>query len=224
MAAASVWAVTGSVTSTVSAPAVLTHGAGQLRPAEPRRGPGHRRPRRNGPAAARGRPRPHGAHPQARSRCAAGQQVPAGRVGRRTWPGDHRARRHRRADHLRRCERRRRGEGRPRRRPAVRDASTSPRENAASIPARRAVDLTVRSVPPTRVRRAARPGEVGRPAPPSRRSRSPRSSATASSVSSSPRRAARWPSWSGWTPSRRGTKSGYALVLRRRPAVPAQPP
>ena len=56
MAAASVWAVTGSVASTVSAPAHPHARPGQLPPAEPRLRPGHRGRRRAGPADRRRTP------------------------------------------------------------------------------------------------------------------------------------------------------------------------
>ncbi len=184
MAAASVWAVTGSVSSTVSAPAILTHGRGQLRPAEPRLRPGHRGPRRGGRPAARQRPGAEGPYGLRRVGRPHGRRGPA-----------HHARRH------------------DRRRSSAPGTNVATVEKVARaddplyatvyVPAEqrrhdsrgrgRRPDRPVRAHPA--VRGAARPCEVGRTGPPRPSSRSARSSATASSASSSPRRAGRSPSW-----------------------------
>ncbi len=135
MAAASVWALTGSVTSSVQAPAILTYGQGSYILQSPVAGQvtavlvreGERlpppTPRAEGPYTGR---RPGRAHPSDRT--------------------DHRARRERRADHRDRCGRRRGGEG-PRRRVPLYATVYVPAQKAAGIPAHASVDLTVQSVP-----------------------------------------------------------------------------
>lgn len=134
MAAASVWALTGSVSSTVQAPAILTYGqgsyilqspvAGQVTAVLAREGEQLRRtPRAQGPHPGR---RPGRAHP----------------------PGGphHRARRQRRADHRDRRGRRGGREG-PRLRTPLYATVYVPAQKAAGIPAHASVDLTVQSVP-----------------------------------------------------------------------------
>lgn len=191
MAAASVWAVTGTVASTVSAPAVLTHGEGSYILQSPSRQvtevvaqEGERLPANAPVLKVR---TAQGGTTVVRTVAAYRVTALAATIGAIISTGANVA--------------------------AVEKVAHAddplyatvyvPAESAATIPANAAVDLTVQSVPTQQygvlrghVKAVGR--SVQTP------SRSPPSSATANSANSSPRRAGRWPSWSAsTTPPRR---------------------
>ncbi|CAM5687956.1 Multidrug efflux pump subunit AcrA (Membrane-fusion protein) OS=Streptomyces albaduncus OX=68172 GN=FHS32_002685 PE=4 SV=1 [Streptomyces griseoloalbus] len=134
MAAASVWALTGSVTSTVQAPAVLTYGQGSCVPAESVAG-------QVVAVLAREGERLPANSPVLKVRTPDGDETVRTLGG----PG-HRARRERRADRLDRTDvaavEKVRGAGSP-----LYATVYVPAQKAAGIPAHALVDLTVQSVP-----------------------------------------------------------------------------
>lgn len=192
MAAASVWAVTGTVASTVSAPAVLTHGEGSYILQSPVAGQVAEVVAQEGERLAANAPvlkvrTTQGGTTVVRTVAAGRVTALAATIGAIISTGANVA--------------------------AVEKVAHAddplyatvyvPAESAATIPANAAVDLTVQSVPTQQygvlrghVKAVGR--SVQTP------SRSPPSSVTANSANSSPRRAGRWPSWSASTaPPRR---------------------